>query len=295
MNVPFSPTSFGSKSATDTMVFCIPAPAPCAAGNQVSFAATLSAVSVSADTLSLSAPSLSFGTQPLNTLSPPQTITVTNGSEPITLGHLTPSSTDYLLAADGCSGVELAPADTCTLQLRFAPSQAGESDATLPITGTTTGQAYPSVALTGTGGTLPAGATGMTGATGATGATGPAGPAGPKGAAGAIQLVTCITTTKTVKVKGKKKKRKVRRCTTKLVSSPHTFTTSGSVRATLSRGGRVYSSARLSAPTASSSRRAAGRLVLHVSGALPRGRYILTFRTAHGAHRVLGRTTVTVA
>jgi hypothetical protein len=219
VTVPFTPATFGSKTATLNVVFCSPGPAPCAVGNQVTFAVPLSGVSVPAETVSLSPPSLTFASQALGTVSPPQTVTVTNGTEPMTLGSLAPTGTDYLTGADTCSGANLTPAATCTFQVRFAPTQSGASGANLTATGTTIGNSYPSLSLSGTGGSLPTGPTGLTGATG---------PTGPVGPPGRVELVVC---TKVVVKPAKRKHhrghaRKMKRvCKVKLVSRPVTFRT----------------------------------------------------------------------
>lgn len=132
-----------------------------------------------------------------------------------------------------------------------------------------------------------AGADGAAGLQGPTGATGPAGPAGPAGPTGQVQLVTCrtVTVTKTAKVNGKRRHRKVKqqRCTTKLVSGPVKFTTTGSAttRARLVRNGRTVGRG-----TAARSGRGL-RLVLDGRPALKPGRYTLVLTAGrHGRHLV---------
>jgi hypothetical protein len=136
--------------------------------------------------------SLSFGSAgspvPQGTVSPPQTVTVTNnGSAPlVVLGFATSGTNpdDFFTATDNC-GAQIAPGSNCTVKVRFAPQAQGSRSATLSVLSNAP-TATP-VALTGTAGPLPqgpAGATGATGANGATGATGATGPAGATGTTG---------------------------------------------------------------------------------------------------------------
>jgi hypothetical protein len=140
------------------------------------------------------------------------------------------------------------------------------------------------------------GSSGSAGATGPTGATGPQGPAGSQGPAGAngqVELVTCTTVTKTVTrtVHGKPKKVKVTShvCTTKTVSGPVKFTTTSSVRATISRLGVVYATG---AAVRDGDRT---RLVLNRDSRLRPGQYTLTLTTTDKHHRHSTRQTVTIS
>lgn len=162
-------------------------------------------------------------TQPLQTVSAPQTITITNtGGNPLQISGLefagspSPLSTDapedFLIGSSTCFGA-IAYQESCQLTVRFAPQNEGAQTGTLQILGNM-GAGATVVTLSGTGGTLPQGPQGNTGAAGAqgaqgaggetgaagqngatgargpageagkTGATGPQGPTGPKGARG---------------------------------------------------------------------------------------------------------------
>lgn len=140
---------------------------------------------------SLTLADVTFGSQPLDTVSAAQQITLTAGSETLAihslrLGGADPS--DFLLTADECSRETLEPGEACTFMVRFLPSATGQRFATLIV------NANPSVtlqlSLSGEGGTLPAGAQGPEGAQGKSGqqgisgAQGPVGPQGPTGATG---------------------------------------------------------------------------------------------------------------
>jgi hypothetical protein len=133
------------------------------------------------------------GTQPLSTVSAPQTITLTNsGGNPLeiwseTFGDSNPGLAsdhpeDFLIDSSSCLG-EVPFEGSCQLKVRFAPQGMGTRTATLQIAGDM-GAGPTSIALTGTGGALPQGPQGEPGATGATGATGAEGEAGATGATG---------------------------------------------------------------------------------------------------------------
>jgi hypothetical protein len=133
------------------------------------------------------------GTQPLSTVSAPQTITLTNsGGNPLeiwseTFGDSNPALAsdhpeDFLIDSSSCLG-EVAFEGSCQLKVRFAPQGTGTRTATLQIAGDM-GAGPTSIALSGTGGALPQGPQGEPGATGATGAEGEPGATGATGAKG---------------------------------------------------------------------------------------------------------------
>src|SRR6185312_14628828 len=135
------------------------------------------------------------GTQPLSTVSAPQTITLTNsGGNPLeiwseTFGDSNPALAsdhpeDFLIDSSSCLG-EVAFEGSCQLKVRFAPQGTGARTATLQIGGDM-GAGPTSIALTGTGGELPQGPQGDPGAAGATGAKGETGATGTRGATGEI-------------------------------------------------------------------------------------------------------------
>ena len=133
------------------------------------------------------------GTQPLSTVSAPQTVTLTNsGGNPLeiwseTFGDSNPALAsdhpeDFLIDSSSCLG-EVVFEGSCQLKVRFAPQGTGTRTATLQIAGDM-GAGPTSIALTGTGGALPQGPQGETGAVGATGAKGETGATGSEGAKG---------------------------------------------------------------------------------------------------------------
>jgi hypothetical protein len=139
-------------------------------------------------------------TQPLETVSPPQTVTITNnGGNPLVINSETFTGSepavstdkpeDFLISSSSCLS-PIGYEESCQLTVRFTPEAEGPQTATLKIS-SNAGTGPTSVTLTGTGGTLPQGPTGATGPQGSTGAagsegaTGAAGPTGSQGLAGA--------------------------------------------------------------------------------------------------------------
>jgi hypothetical protein len=244
----------------------------------------------------VSSPSLSFPTQAQSTVSAPQAVTVTNsGLSPLVVTSLTFAGTDpqdYLVTSNGCLG-PIAVAASCTVGLAFAPQAQGASSATLQIASNDL-NSPTSVSLSGTGGQLPTGPTGPIGLTGAIGpaaATGATGKTGPRGPAGQIELVVCQTVTKKTTKHGRKVAVKVKKCTARLVSGPVKFTIDADdLGASVSRAGVTYATG-FAIPTGT----ARWQLVLtrHLRTLRP-GRYTLTLRSRHGAHRILERRTITI-
>ncbi|MGC2374173.1 MAG: choice-of-anchor D domain-containing protein [Solirubrobacteraceae bacterium] len=143
------------------------------------------------------------GTQPLSTVSGPQTITLTNsGGNPLVISAETFAGStpvlssdhpeDFMIDSSSCLGA-IAFEGSCQLKVRFAPQGTGTRTATLQIAGNM-GAGATAIALTGTGGTLPQGPQGEVGATGSqgpqgeTGATGATGQQGSQGETGATGL-----------------------------------------------------------------------------------------------------------
>jgi Collagen triple helix repeat (20 copies) len=133
-------------------------------------------------------------TQPQQTISAPQTITISNeGGNPLLItgttfaGSTSPLLTDhpedFLIGSSSCMGPIVFEA-SCQLTVRFAPQGEGTRTGTLQIA-SDAGAGPTVIALTGTGGTLPQGPTGATGPQGNEGKEGPTGATGPQGATGA--------------------------------------------------------------------------------------------------------------
>ncbi|HEY2141904.1 MAG TPA: choice-of-anchor D domain-containing protein [Solirubrobacteraceae bacterium] len=137
-------------------------------------------------------------TQPQQTLSAPQTLTIANeGGNPLLVtgttfaGSTSPLATDhpedFLIGSSSCLGPVVFES-SCQLTVRFAPQGEGTRTATLQIM-SNSGAGPTVVSLTGTAGALPQGPTGLQGSLGPQGTPGPpgnGGAAGPSGSAGTI-------------------------------------------------------------------------------------------------------------
>jgi hypothetical protein len=102
--------------------------------------------------LTPSATSLDFGGAIVGQPSQPQTVTLSsNGGAPVAITSVAPSSTDFQVTADTCTGATLATSgqgSSCTFSVTFQPSMAGPRPATLNITDNAGNH---QIALTGTG------------------------------------------------------------------------------------------------------------------------------------------------
>lgn len=236
------------------------------------------AITYAVPTASPDATLLTFGSQPQDTLSDAQTVTLTNrGSAPLAVRgeQFTGSDAqDFVVGASTCGDL-VQPGDSCTVDVRFSPRAAGARTATLTVL--TNASSDPTVSLTGTGGALPAGAAGAAGAPGATGATGPAGPAGPTGPAGRDATISCQVSGRHVTCRVLYGAASRRRPAKRHRKTHHMAKASSLVHWTLAGRGRArHGAARL----------AGGRTTLPaaVTWRLAPGRYTLTV-----VHRVHGR------
>ncbi len=241
--------------------------------------------------VTLTAPgSLTFsGAQPLQTISAPQSQTITNtGTAPLQITGLTFTGADpqdFLITANSCLGA-IQPAASCAISVAFAPQGSGTRTATLSIVGND--PAGPaSVTLAGTGGQLPQGPAGATGPAGPTGATGPAGTRGASGSRGPrgrpeqIELVVCPT----------HGRRSTRRCRTRLLSGRTRSTIrSADIRVSLVRGQVIYATGH-----AVLTRAGRWRLVLQDRRAVAAGRYALVYRVRVHRRLTTHRETITIA
>ncbi|MGH2903180.1 MAG: choice-of-anchor D domain-containing protein [Solirubrobacteraceae bacterium] len=259
-----------------------------------------------------------FGAQTVGEPSALQAIRVSNlGAQSLLLATAKlegVDAADFTIVADGCAGRSLSFEGSCTISVRFTPSEAGTREASLTLSDNAP---MPSVlALQGTGvpansgptgppGTTgPAGATGAPGAAGATGATGAPGGAGATGAtgapgatgatgatgsAGALMLVTCYTATTSLRLRGHKTTVNHRLCSTVPSSARTVAGKAGAARATLERGHRVYA-----VGTGILNHHGHLRLLLSDRRTLKAGRYTLILLRRSQAHWITTRLQVTV-
>jgi collagen type VII alpha len=209
------------------------------------------------------------------------------------------------VSASGATALDILSADTVSQNETGLESDTGGQIVALgannSIYGNTTNGSPNSTVTTGAVG--PTGATGAIGPTGATGATGTSGPQGipgtngtqgpagsvgpagtngsqgPAGANGEIELVTCTNAKKKVKHKTVTQKK----CTSKLVASPVSFTASVA-SASISRAGHVDATGSLQDH----------KLTLHTSKTLPTGRYTLKLRTGTGKNEHTSSDAITI-
>jgi hypothetical protein len=220
-------------------------------------AASVTIAVVPGPAASVSASSLSLGSEPMGSVGREQTVTVTNnGGSPLDIAGVQPGGAnpgDYLVI-DGCIA-PVAPGASCQLGVRFAPQAAGASSATLTIVSNAASALAVNVSGTGTAPTI--GPAGPTGPAGPRGATGPAGPAG---------TIVCRNTV-------------AARALCTLEFAPGTFSTAArsDARFTVMRGGRVIRTAALRITSQ-------GKVVRLGLGRLPRGRYTLAVTTGRGRH-----------
>ena len=151
INVTFSPTAASSLSGTLTVTDNSNG----VAGSTQSV--TLGGTGTGVALASLSASSINFGNQPINTASAAQTVTVTNTGT-INLSILTvalggTNASDFAKSADTCTGAAVPPSHTCTVSVTFTPAATGTRSGMLTFTDNNNNVAgsTQAVALSGVG------------------------------------------------------------------------------------------------------------------------------------------------
>ena len=129
VDVVFTPTSIGAQSATVTVFH-----------NSNNVPGSSSIVSVTgtgtAPVANITPASLAFGTQAIGTTSVAQIVTVSNtgnGTLNISAPSLGGANSNQFNFTNNC-GLTVAPAASCTIAVRFAPTTAGAKTATISIT-----------------------------------------------------------------------------------------------------------------------------------------------------------------
>ena len=133
INVTFTPTATGSLTGTLTITDNSNGVA------ESTQTVNLSGTGTGAPAVSLSSPTLSFGSQPLSTTSAALTETVTNsGTTNLTITSVTIGGTnpgDFTKSSDNCTVAEdPAPNGTCSVSVTFKPAATGARSATLIFT-----------------------------------------------------------------------------------------------------------------------------------------------------------------
>jgi hypothetical protein len=84
-----------------------------------------------------SATSIAFGNQPQGSTSDPQTVTMSNtGNQTLHFGNIVlggANTSQFLPAGDTCIGASIAPGNTCTFSVVFAPNQTGSFHAEIDV------------------------------------------------------------------------------------------------------------------------------------------------------------------
>jgi hypothetical protein len=131
-------------------------------------------------TVRLDRSAVTFGAQSSGTFSPAQTLTITNtGDTPLQISDVrttTGNADDFVLGGDTCTASPIAATQSCTLGVRFRPSEAGLRRTTLRITSDDPA-GFHDVALAGTASVIVAGPPGPRGPRGGRGHRGRRGPA----------------------------------------------------------------------------------------------------------------------
>ena len=219
----------------------------------------------------LSAAGGEFASQALDTIGAPQSIVVSavsGGAQINDVRVAGPDAQDFLISSDGCTGVtaDSGTQASCTVGVRFAPSQEGARTAVLVVS-STAGTGTLEVPLSGSGAGLPSGPTGeqglrgeagSSGAAGSQGTPGQPGAQGPSGTQGPRGLTGPPGREATCKVLRGRKAPRIK-CTLSGVKS------SAASSASLTRGERTYA-------------RGTVTFLRPVHGRLAAGRYMLRYR-----------------
>jgi Abnormal spindle-like microcephaly-assoc'd, ASPM-SPD-2-Hydin len=143
ISVLFSPTAAGTQTGTLTVSDAIRTQT-----------VALSGTGLQAPVISLSPPSLSFGTQQVGAASSPLTLTVNNtgGAPMANVGFqvVGQNSGSFAIGSTTC-GAALANGSNCTAQVVFTPATAGANIASLTVSSSTLGVKAVQAHLSGTG------------------------------------------------------------------------------------------------------------------------------------------------
>ena len=140
--IVYTPTAVGGQAGSLTVTSITPGFTP--------VTIPLSGSGLAVGELTLSAPTLGFGSVLVGSTSGAQQMTVTNsGAAPLN-GLNVAATGPFTLAGNGC-GSSLAPLSLCTVTVAYAPTTAGNSTGSLSVTSTSIGVAPIQATLTGNG------------------------------------------------------------------------------------------------------------------------------------------------
>jgi uncharacterized repeat protein (TIGR01451 family) len=156
VDVSFTPTTAGARSAS----LVVPSNAA-SSPDTVALNGNGTVPPPPPPTLGTSPSSVAFGDQLVGSASGPHTVMITNtapsGSQSLMLSPLSiagVNSADFNLGNDTCSGASLAAGNSCTVDIRFAPTAAGARSADLVIPNNAV-SSPDTVALRGNGTAIP--------------------------------------------------------------------------------------------------------------------------------------------
>ena len=128
VNVTFTPNNTTTRNATVRVAVALPA---------VTGTVTLTGTTIR-PAVTLSPTSLAFGNVPINTISPPQTVTLTNtGTVPLVLNSISMGGANpgRFPQTNNCpvGGGSILPNGSCTITVTFGPNRVGPRSATIII------------------------------------------------------------------------------------------------------------------------------------------------------------------
>jgi hypothetical protein len=145
ISITFRPTSVGAKTASLTISDNGP-------GNPHAIALSGTGVAAPAPVISIAPPSLTFGSQPVNSASATQTVTITNsGNAALSIAGITiggPNAGDF--SQSNTCGSSVAAGGSCTIAVTFTPKSAGSRAGSSSIANNAAGNSQ-TISLGGTG------------------------------------------------------------------------------------------------------------------------------------------------
>jgi Abnormal spindle-like microcephaly-assoc'd, ASPM-SPD-2-Hydin/HYDIN/CFA65/VesB-like, Ig-like domain/IPT/TIG domain/Cep192 domain 4 len=88
-----------------------------------------------APAVSINPPAVNFGDVAIGQISPPATVTLTNtGNLDLHLSAVNVSGLGFGFGGNACGGAALKPGDSCTVQVQFQPTQAGQATGNISFT-----------------------------------------------------------------------------------------------------------------------------------------------------------------
>jgi hypothetical protein len=146
LETQFQPNAGGARQATLSIPFTTPNLSP------LEMLLKGNGITPPAPNIDVKPLALDVGDILVGQASPDKTISLSNlGNQPLTVGQITLSGEDFELLTHTCSNQNMAPAESCSLSIRFAPQSVGAKTATLSIPSNDPDTPTVNVSLTGNG------------------------------------------------------------------------------------------------------------------------------------------------